>query len=127
MIRIFSLAALLVATLAFAAPALADDTNEWHTHEHQRFFWVDGDPGHYEHVYSSIPEVDPHDYYLAFEDLDRNHNGYITRSEVRRYTGCNCTEKTRANLLREFNATDPNHDGRLHKDELGDWLVLDTN
>ena len=118
----------LALSLAIAPTVHAHDTTAWHDHPHEAFFWVDNvEGGHYEDVYSSMPPLNPHDYYLSFEELDRNGNGYITSSEVRSYNGCGCTEKARQNLLREFKATDPNHDGRLSRDDLGDWLVLDVD
>lgn len=91
---------------------------------HQVFFYIDNgvDEPHYEHVYSSMPEINPWDYRIDFESLDRNGDGYLTHSEVRSYRGCGCSATARANLLREFNATDPNKDGRLYKHEIPGWL-----
>lgn len=108
----------------FATPSFAHDTpGVAHDHEYEAFFFVDD---HYEHVYSSMPEINPSDYFVDFSELDANGNGYITRTEVSSYSGCGCTAKAQANLLREFHVADVNRDNRLSASEMGDWLVMDA-
>lgn len=117
----------LLALASLSAPAFAAEENAsevLYPQSHQAFFYIDNgvDAPHYEHVYSSMPPIDPSDYRLDFAEIDRNGNGYLTRREVRNYQGCGCTATARANLLREFRATDPNKDGRLYAASIQDWL-----
>lgn len=76
-------------------------------------------------VSSSMPEVNPMDYYLDFDELDADQNGFLTRQEIEDYIGCGCSQASRDNLLREFRVMDKNADRRLSREDLGSWLTLD--
>lgn len=119
----FPVLALATLTCLSSPAVFAHDTpGERHEHEHEAFFLVED---HYEHVYSSMPPINPYDYFLDLQAMDANGNGSLSRREIKHYTGCGCTTVARDNLLREFRVTDVNKDGQLSKKELGNWLVLD--
>ena len=51
-------------------------------------------------------------YHVDFAATDANHDGAITRAEVR----------ANPDLSREFHVVDANHDGRLVREEMKGWL-----
>jgi Ca2+-binding EF-hand superfamily protein len=63
-------------------------------------------------VTSSPPDSVVGDYKIDFDALDKNHDGNLTRAEV----------KTNATLLGEFRAVDANRNGKLSKAELKGWM-----
>lgn len=75
-----------------------------------------------DHVAIGMPALNPSDYHVDFAMLDHNGDGKVTRGEVRAKWN---NGKAYQNLWREFNATDPNHNGLLTRAELGDWLTTD--
>ncbi|HKN77776.1 MAG TPA: hypothetical protein VJW16_01295 [Lysobacter sp.] len=60
------------------------------------------------------PDSISSNYKLDFDALDKNHDGNLSRGEVK--------ASGNEDLMREFKAVDNNHNGRLSKDELKGWM-----
>ena len=96
-------AALVAAAMPLAASAQQADAQD------SVHFRVNGQPVE---VTSVEPTPSMAGYHIDFTQLDRNHDGYISRSEAR----------ADPELSAEFNAVDTHHRGRLSKADLKGWI-----
>ncbi len=97
------IAAALVAAMPLAASAQQANARD------SVHFQVNGQPVQ---VTSVEPTPSMAGYHIDFAQLDRNHDGYISRSEAR----------ADPELSAEFNAVDTHHRGRLSKADLKGWI-----